>query len=729
MKVNKGIKIRIAVLFFLSSFLLASFVLCLFNILRFYFFPSNIAINMLLIGFPVGGIIAISCFKLSFRSFIKSLTIAKAAIFISLLLCFAYSHFAYLRSIGPSQEVNVSLLIADTLAVILIFMPYFVAYGIMEFIAYRIGERVFLRKFGAIYAVFLTGAAAAYGFISLALPLIGLIRSVILILFLLCIISMARPGPRLLFARLEALALAVLFFYPGLDAKAMNLLEGNFPLSVQELQRRGDRIICRQWMRNGYFSLTYNEDNKSLHGFYNNYLFWSREDSAKTIFPLEGVPYLLLREGSDVSVIGSGGGRQVSLALKYNPRRVVAIDIDAEVLDLLKNKFSKYTQDVYNQKNVTLAAINGRIYHASSDDKFDLIYIAAAGGSPYALNIFLEPSLTLHTVEGMAVLKQKIKPDGMIAVFRPLSIDPTGILLNQEFQCLKSLGFSAIALKDKSSYVLVAALERYNGRSTIRLLKEAYSRLPPGKDQDYEVIEDMPDIALPTDNSPLPANAVLFRVHFPVSSLRYGSAVFIILVLMLLYLLINSVNKFRREEPGYLPRQSLAIIPLSVLVGLNFSMIEMMLIFIFSLFLPNPIDAVAIGSFYLLVFASIGSALSHKRRYLYILNILVLASLIWLCILRSFSTPLLLILLLPPVISTGTFFPQIFRGDKHRLISVFIGDSLGAVIGMFLTLFLCWSYGFYSFYAVALAVYLASLLSILFFRRCQALRRAEERLM
>lgn len=697
---------------FLVSFCAAGYMLCLFHILRFYFFPTNIGINMLLVGFPLGGLLAVKYIRPTPGRFLRTISLLRWAMVISLILCFVYSRFAYVRSLwsfAHIEKINFTAMVAELVGVILLFLPYFIVYGAVEFTGYRLGTRLYPRRFGFIYALFLSGAAAAYITITLLLPAVGLIRIIFLLLAVTGILTLDKNPSRKIFNFISLAVLAVFIVTPVIPGKCLRLLEGDFPLSVQAAQKEGARVLYQKWTHQGYLALTYHPTRRTVRGFYNNHFFWSTGPVDQAVFPIEISPFALMKDDAGISIIGSGGGRQVAQALRFDPRQVTAVDIDGTLLRLLKGEFRSYVDGVYNDPRVTTVAADGRKFHRLSDQPFDLIYICAVGGSHYALNYYLEPSLTLHTHQALTLLSERLSAEGMIAIFRPQDIDPYDILLRQEFRSLKQLGLNTFVIKGPRSYVLIA----HKGTiipQQIERLGTTYTEFFGGNDlssYSYRILYQMPQASLSTDNAPLPPNAILFRTYFPTSSLIRVPLIFLTLIGISFFFLIRFLKVLRARENGIPQNTFTPLVGLSILVGINFIALENMIIFRAFWVLSNPTNAAIVGSFYFLIWATIGSLISRQQRISRAVHTAAVAAAIALSTGKGFPAPVTAFLLIPLAVSTGTFFPQLFgnRQNTNRMITVFAADTMGTALGMFLTIFIAWLAGFSFFYLSAQIFY------------------------
>ena len=249
MKINKDISKR-TILFclFALSFSASLYTICLLKILNLYALPINLTMNMLLIGFPIGGLIAVKYFRFELEDFRRSLSALKGMVVVSIGLCFLYSHFLYMRSyLFSAEKISNFYAFMEILAATFLFLPYFASYGFSEFLGYNMGLKMYSGKFPFIYSLFLFGALCGLVFVNFMLPFIGMARTILLILISLSLIVISledRKRNKILLI-LEISLFLVLGFIPKLDDKLISSIEGDAPYSVRDMQKKieGFKVI------------------------------------------------------------------------------------------------------------------------------------------------------------------------------------------------------------------------------------------------------------------------------------------------------------------------------------------------------------------------------------------------------------------------------------------------------------------------------------------------------
>jgi len=129
---------KLATILFLLSFATVVFTIVLFRLLTFFIMPS-LFFDLLFIGFPLGALAGVYFYTVSKQSFLKTLWILQGAMLFSILAMLACKHFDYLRA--HLFDVELQRLFHQMLIFTLFFLPFFIAYGLSEYIGYQMGRR------------------------------------------------------------------------------------------------------------------------------------------------------------------------------------------------------------------------------------------------------------------------------------------------------------------------------------------------------------------------------------------------------------------------------------------------------------------------------------------------------------------------------------------------------------------------------------------------------------
>ena len=136
------------------------------------------------------------------------------------------------------------------------------------------------------------------------------------------------------------------------------------------------------------------------------------------------LPYHLLGQPR-VLVLGAGAGSDVLLALYHGAEQVDAVELNPQMVDLLRGPFAGYAGHLYEHERVTLFAGEARGFVARHDERYDLVQLslldslAVSGSGVQALG-----ESYLYTVEAMARFLARLEPGGLLAITRWLKVPP-----------------------------------------------------------------------------------------------------------------------------------------------------------------------------------------------------------------------------------------------------------------------------------------------------------------
>jgi spermidine synthase len=136
------------------------------------------------------------------------------------------------------------------------------------------------------------------------------------------------------------------------------------------------------------------------------------------------LPYHLL-ERAEVLILGAGGGTDVLLALYEGAAAIDAVELDPNLVGLVRDTYGEFSGGLYTRPEVTLHVAEARGFVASSGARYDLIQLplldsfAAAGAG----NVSLHESF-VYTVEAFADYLAHLAPGGYLAVTRWLKLPP-----------------------------------------------------------------------------------------------------------------------------------------------------------------------------------------------------------------------------------------------------------------------------------------------------------------
>lgn len=128
------------------------------------------------------------------------------------------------------------------------------------------------------------------------------------------------------------------------------------------------------------------------------------------------LPYHLARPRS-VLVLGAGGGEQVLRAQLQGARRVVGVEIDPQVVAVVRDDYAEFSGRIYERPGVEIRVAEVRGFVARESRRFDLVEhvaLGGLGGGPPGLHALAESYL--YTVEAMEAYLERVTPGGLLAM-------------------------------------------------------------------------------------------------------------------------------------------------------------------------------------------------------------------------------------------------------------------------------------------------------------------------
>ncbi len=132
---------------------------------------------------------------------------------------------------------------------------------------------------------------------------------------------------------------------------------------------------------------------------------------------MDFLPYNLVSEPKTL-IIGSGGGRDVIIALVGGSSKIVAVELNPIIVEIVKS-YGENAGNVYDQDKVDVVVDEGRSFISRSSEKYDVIILTlvdswaaiAAGGYALAENY-------LYTVEAFQQYFDHLTDDGVLMMIR-----------------------------------------------------------------------------------------------------------------------------------------------------------------------------------------------------------------------------------------------------------------------------------------------------------------------
>lgn len=138
----------------------------------------------------------------------------------------------------------------------------------------------------------------------------------------------------------------------------------------------------------------------------------------------QALPYHLL-ERPRVLALGVGGGSEVQLALRHNARSVTAVDIDPNIIELVRTRYHDFSGDIYRRKEVEAVVAEARNFLEGTRREYDLIQISMLDSfAASSVGLYALTESYLYTVEAIERCLDRLSAGGMLAMTRWLRTPP-----------------------------------------------------------------------------------------------------------------------------------------------------------------------------------------------------------------------------------------------------------------------------------------------------------------
>lgn len=394
-------------------------------------------------------------------------------------------------------------------------------------------------------------------------------------------------------------------------------------------------------------------------------------------------PYQIGIERPAVLKIGVGGGLDMLLAQLYGAERIKAIELNADVVELLRGRYADYGGRLAYYPNTELEVAEGRSYLIRDESQYDIIQgigldnLAALSGGAYVL-----AESYLYTVESFELAFSRLTPRGVFAWTRDTNEPPR--------EMLRLVGLAAEALRrqgvaDPASHIALVANEA-NANATLLVARqpitvETMERLRAWAAANrfillQDPVEDLGTVYVDylqaadpraferayefhvypvTDDNPFFYNyfkwtnlttdsATVGRLNrFPIGNL-------ILLTLISLAVVTSSVfivlPLWRNQRAGLRTPGAAPMLAYFSLLGAGYIFVEIILIQRFTLFIGYPTLAVTTTIFSMLTFSAFGSLVSqrliqHAGQLRVVMGVLVAAIAVYVAGLPAVLTALL----------------------------------------------------------------------------------------
>jgi hypothetical protein len=354
-----------------------------------------------------------------------------------------------------------------------------------------------------------------------------------------------------------------------------------------------------------------------------------------------------LRSGGRVAVVGAGGGRDVLTAQLFGQKRVLAVEINGDIMRVANGRFGDFTGHLDRFPGVSFVNDEARSYLARSAERFDLLQItfvdtfAATAAGAFALT-----ENSLYTVEGWKVFLERLDADGLLAVSRATNAEigrlvalgraallaggaaqPERhmVLVSNRHQTAKSLGRMGLLLVRKTPFAedelarirsLAARMNFEVGLQPGSAASGVLLALATGRGM-APLRAGPVDYEAPTDDKPFffhmarPSEWLLMRggVRSPASGAAAVLGTLLFTVIGLAAFCIVVPLAFARIG---LVRGDALLLGFFCAIGTGFMLIEISMLQRLILFLGHPVYSLSVILFVLLLSGGLGSWLSGR---------------------------------------------------------------------------------------------------------------------
>ncbi len=360
-----------------------------------------------------------------------------------------------------------------------------------------------------------------------------------------------------------------------------------------------------------------------------------------------------LRQDASLMIVGSGGGRDILTAKLFGQRKIVAVEMNADIIDVMTNRFGEFTGHLDRDPRVTVVNDEARSFLARQSETFDIIQITFVDTwAATAAGAFVLAENSLYTREAWKLFLERLSENGILTISRGPHLAELYRLVSLARSALAEFGVdrpedhiavvaNPQARRPPSWGPMVALLlsrQPYSADEIARIEKLADEMdfdvmLVPGKADDANLSaiasgEDLSqvsqriglDIRPPTDDRPFFFNMLPIGSWFspPNTSLDYTANLKAVSVLMNLLIIVFALTSACIALPlvvvaGFKRvRGAWPFVLFFASIGFGFMLVEISMMQRLIIYLGHPIYGLVVILFVLLVAGGVGSFLSGK---------------------------------------------------------------------------------------------------------------------
>ncbi|MEE8435918.1 MAG: SAM-dependent methyltransferase, partial [bacterium] len=150
-----------------------------------------------------------------------------------------------------------------------------------------------------------------------------------------------------------------------------------------------------------------------------------RESLAYLDYQTAALPYHLLEHPAKALALGAGGGSDVLLALFHGASAVDAVELNPQMVALIREQFSDFAGGLYDLPEVRVHVAEARGFVTRSRERYDIVQVPMLDSfTASAAGLYALTESTLYTVEAFEAYLRILKPGGLLAVTRWLKLPP-----------------------------------------------------------------------------------------------------------------------------------------------------------------------------------------------------------------------------------------------------------------------------------------------------------------
>ncbi|MFQ5674522.1 MAG: hypothetical protein ACE5G1_01385 [bacterium] len=362
--------------------------------------------------------------------------------------------------------------------------------------------------------------------------------------------------------------------------------------------------------------------------------------------------FLEAEEKNNALIIGSGGGREVVISILGGVKKVIAVEVNPDIVQIVKD-YASFNGGIYtNYPGVTVKLAEGRNYIRSNNEKFDLIMLAIpVTKSSRSVEGYALTESYMFTVESMRDYLNHLTPEGRLVlvahssteIFRLITLAlsafeeraisqttamthmymmasgplPTLVIKNKPFtyteirpryEKIRELGFDKFFFLPHAQELVAMTNESNGAQGT---LDKVLLGLSTGNLKLADLLRASPfDITPVTDDSPF-----FYKLRHGLPQ-PFGTFAFLIVVicgaLLGLIMVPKTTGTTTKKQISLLAKlrnnpQLKTFLSVFFLLGMAFMLIEIALFQKLTLFLGQPILALTVLLFSLLLGSGLGS--------------------------------------------------------------------------------------------------------------------------